>query len=187
MPSQPFGSIKILDFRYDSQTVVLHWVTAFLVIFLWGSSQIIDFFPPGTPRIGMRSAHITPGVLLASVLIYRMTWRLSKGARPEVEETGWIAMGSKFVHFALYVLLATEVLLGLGNVWVRGDSIYGLLSIPAFPNHSRAMHNQMADLHRWIGHSLLILAGLHSVAALAHHFVLRDSVLARMWLRGKIP
>jgi cytochrome b561 len=116
MQSESIGSMEVPAFRYDSRTVVLHWLSAFLVIFLWCSSQVIDFFPPGSPRIGMRSVHITAGVLLALVLIYRMSWRYSKGSRPEVEETGWIAMGSKFVHFALYALLATEVLLGLGNV-----------------------------------------------------------------------
>lgn len=182
MQSRTLGSIEDLNFRYDSRTVALHWLTALLVVFLWSTSQVIDFFPRGSPRIGMRSTHIIAGVLLALVLVYRVTWRYSKGSRPPAEETGWIAIGSKVVHFALYALLVTEVCLGLGNIWVRGDSIFNLFSIPQFPNHTKALHDEIGNIHQWIGHSLLILAAVHSVVALVHHFVWRDNVLRRMWL-----
>ncbi|WP_410522846.1 cytochrome b, partial [Parvimonas micra] len=36
------------------------------------------------------------------------------------------------------------------------------------------------DVHGWLGDTLMWLAGAHAVAALYHHFVRRDGVLASM-------
>ena len=61
---------------YDRRTVVLHWITAALVVALWLLGQTIDWFPKGTPRVFARSTHISLGVALALVLVARVSWRL---------------------------------------------------------------------------------------------------------------
>jgi cytochrome b561 len=38
----------------------------------------------------------------------------------------------------------------------------------------------LATLHGWLGDTLLWLAGLHALAALYHHFMLKDGLLASM-------
>ena len=38
----------------------------------------------------------------------------------------------------------------------------------------------IARLHTWLGDALMRLAGLHALAALYHHFVLKDAVLLSM-------
>jgi cytochrome b561 len=40
------------------------------------------------------------------------------------------------------------------------------------------MHEAAAD-------ALMVMVVLHVIAALWHHFIQRDSVLRRMWLRGQ--
>ena len=62
--------------RYDRRTIILHWTTAVLVVALWGSAQVIDWFPRGWPRVDARSVHITMGVTLVAVLIWRVAHRL---------------------------------------------------------------------------------------------------------------
>jgi cytochrome b561 len=48
----------------------------------------------------------------------------------------------------------------------------------------------LADLHATLGNIILWVAGLHAVAALFHHFFLRDSVLVSMvpgrWRQGHL-
>jgi cytochrome b561 len=44
---------------------------------------------------------------------------------------------------------------------------------------------RIATLHTWLGDAILWLAGIHALAALYHHIVLKDGVLASMlprWL-----
>ena len=45
---------------------------------------------------------------------------------------------------------------------------------------TRALRRSTAELHETLATALLILAGLHALVALAHHYILRDGVLRRM-------
>ena len=74
---------EVADFasRYDRLTILLHWLTAALVIILWGIAQVIDFFPRGEPRIAARSTHIVLGVVLIAVLLVRLFWRANSGRK----------------------------------------------------------------------------------------------------------
>ena len=108
--------------RYDNRSILLHWITAGLVILLWGIAQVIDFFPRGMPRITVRSLHILLGVTLGVVILLRMAWRASSGRRLPLAAPGFIGYGAKIVHYGLYLLVVATVALGIANVWVRGDS-----------------------------------------------------------------
>jgi cytochrome b561 len=48
----------------------------------------------------------------------------------------------------------------------------------------------IARIHTWLGDAILWLAGLHALAGLYHHVVLKDGVLASMlprWLPLRRP
>jgi cytochrome b561 len=165
--------------RHDPLTIRLHWATAALVLLLWGSAQLIDEFPKGNPRIFARSGHMLTGVLLAATLVWRIVWRSTGGSRlPPVPP---LAGAGRAVHLLLYALLVGTVLLGLCNAWVRGDSVFGLFRVPAFGGGTdKGLRESVGDLHEWSANLLLIVAGAHALAALAHRYLLHDGVLARM-------
>ena len=169
-----------LPHSYDRTTIQLHWMTAGLVALLWGIAQIIDFFPRGQPRTTIRSMHILLGVILAVTLVTRIIWRARSGRRLPLPEPGFIGYSAKIVHYGLYVLLAATVVLGVANVWVRGDSIFGLFSVPRYATSDKILRHTVGDLHGTFANAILIVAGLHALAALTHHYVLHDSMLRRM-------
>lgn len=170
--------------RYDGTTILLHWVTAVLVVEQWLGAQIIDWFPRGALRVDARSAHISLGVLLAVLLIGRVLWRASRGRRLPLADDGFLGLVAKVTHWGLYGLLAAMVLVGLALTWVRGDSLFDLFRIPAFDPGNHELADQIQEIHATIGWIILALAGIHAAAALFHHFVWRDGVLARMLARG---
>lgn len=166
--------------RYDTKTLVFHWVVAILVATQWLGAQVIDFFPKGALRIDARSVHITFGVLLAFILVGRIVWRLTGGRRlPPVGE-GIIPLIAKLTHWALYALLAAILLVGLFLTWTRGDNIFNLFEIPAFDPGNETLPDQVLEIHETIATLILILAGLHAGAALVHHYLWHDGVLRRM-------
>ena len=61
--------------HYGRRTIVLHWLTAALVVSLWILGQTIDWFPKGNPGVFARSTHISLGAALALVLVARINWR----------------------------------------------------------------------------------------------------------------
>ncbi|TAL87184.1 MAG: hypothetical protein EPN74_02555, partial [Rhodanobacter sp.] len=52
-------------------------------------------------------------------------------------------------------------------------------------SESHALGVRIAEIHTWLGDAIMWLAGLHALASLFHHFVLKDGVFASMlprWL-----
>ena len=182
-PEQSLGAAFAgTSLRYDNTSITLHWITAALVILLWCAGETIDWFPSRDARIAARSLHILFGVLLGAILCWRIWWRTGGAGQrlPAVDSRALNAL-AKSVHVALYVILVTTVVLGIANAWVRGDSIFGLFSIPSIAPGNKALRGQVEDLHSWSANTLVILAGLHALAGLWHHFVRKDGVLRRMW------
>jgi len=165
---------------YDRTTIVLHWATAALVLLLWGTAQLIDFFPRGEARYPMRSTHMLLGVLFGALLVWRIVWRATGGRRLAATGTPLARAASRGVQLLLYALLAGEVLLGLGNAWVRGDHVFHFFQIPALDPGNVQFKSLIGSLHTWGANLILACAGLHAAAALFHHFVLDDGLLHRM-------
>lgn len=169
-----------LGLRYDRTMIALHWLTAGLVVVLWLIAQIIDDWT-GQARVNVRSIHITLGVVLVLVLIARAVWRFGMGRVPPDPDVGVLPTIARLTHVLLYVLLATTLMLGLVNLWARGDSIFGLFSVPSFAPGDRALRRSINGWHGTAANAILIVAGFHAAAALFHHFVLRDDKLVRMF------
>jgi cytochrome b561 len=165
--------------RHDDTTILLHWLTAVLIVLLWTMGQIIDWFPRGVPRIGARSVHILLGAILLCLLCVRIAWRAGRGSRLPATD-GWLGLLAKTTHYALYVVLTSTVVLGALNVWGRGDKFFGLFTFPKFATGDDSFKTAVENLHALSANVLVGLALLHAVAALGHHFVKRDDVLRRM-------
>jgi cytochrome b561 len=167
-------------FAYDPRTIALHWATAVLVLLLWCAGQTIDFFPKGAPRVGVRSLHILGGVLLLALVLYRIWWRATQGRRlPEAERTGQQKVAS-MLHGVIYLLLLATAVLGVTNAWVRGDTLFGILTLPQFDPGNKGLEEQVADLHELAANSVFVVAILHAAMGVVHHVVMHDNVLRRM-------
>ncbi len=168
---------------YDSRTISLHWLSAGLLVVLWIAGQCIDFFPKGSPRITVRSLHISFGILLGILLITRLWWRRTGGVQLAPAQTGHAGKWAQWVHRLLYLLLVVVVIAGMLSVWFRGDNIFNLFSVPAFDPGNKVLSHNAVEFHGWVANVILIMAGLHAGAALWHHYLLKDQVLQRMWPR----
>lgn len=175
-----------LDQCYDRTSILLHWTMAGMILLLWAIATTIGSFPEGQPRIAARSLHIVLGASLGMLLLVRMTWRIGWGRRLPPAHPGIIGNLAKLTHWWLYILLAATVALGMTNAWVRGDTLIGLFTIPALAPGDHALKKLIENLHGIFATVLLIAAGLHALAGLVHHFVLRDNVLRRMLPRGTV-
>jgi cytochrome b561 len=166
--------------RYDTTTIVFHWLTAILVATQWLGAQTIDWFPRGPLRVDARSVHIVCGVTLGLILLARIVWRMTRGRRLPPADTGPLNLVAKATHWGLYLLVAGMIGVGIALAWARGDSIFNLFSIPAFDPGNKQLSEDIGDLHETIGWIIVAAAGLHAAAALFHRFVWKDGVLGRM-------
>jgi len=178
-------SVKTPGVQHASMSIVLHWVSALLVVLLWTIGQTVDWVPDGPLRVDYRSVHIALGATLGFVLVTRLTWRVTKGGLLPALDTGLLLVVARITHWALYGLMFVTVTLGASNAWVRGDSIFNLFTIPQLAPGERALTRLIGGWHALGANALLIVVGLHTAAALFHHYVLRDATLRRMLPWGR--
>ena len=166
---------------YDNVAIALHWATAALVIANFALSQTWDWFAKPTKGL-MEDTHMSFGVLLTAVIIARILWRLIPGHQVSSLEAGWQRIASKATHYVLYVLLVAEATLGFAFRWGAGRPMefFGAGIPPLIDEMSKPLRHELREFHEWIGWAIVIIAALHALAALYHHYVLRDRVLKRM-------
>ena len=179
--------------RYGAVAQTLHWATAVLVLaaFIYGtggSEQRVY----GPARDFDRQLHETLGLSMLTLVAIRLAWRMVD-ARPDPPEvTRWMGVVAGVVRVALYVLLFGVPLTAITGAWLEGHPITLLagIEIPPVLVLSHDTGATIASIHTWLGDAILWVAGLHALAGLYHHFVLRDDVLESMlpsWLSFRNP
>ncbi|NMP25784.1 cytochrome b [Rahnella sp. SAP-1] len=174
--------------RYDTFTLALHWITAASVIFLFASAHFWVLLEPGTPlRKGLQAIHISCGILLALVMIVRLLWRLlsqhsARFSMPPVEGARSAKLLAHGMHVALYLLLFAQIVLGFLFRWSQQEpfQFFGLFELSGWVTIASTLRHTLAVWHGNVAWALIILASAHAIAALCHHYLLRDSVLRRM-------
>lgn len=168
--------------NYDNVAITLHWVTAMLVVIQFALAMVWDEFPKPTQE-AMQSVHVSLGVLMTAVILMRIVWRLIPGHQVSSLDLGWLRLASKGVHYLLYLLLIAQATTGFLFRWSQGHpvSFFGLFGIPSpFPVFDKGARHQLHGLHDKIGWAIVIIAFAHALAALYHHYGLKDRVLTRM-------
>ncbi|MFL6774402.1 MAG: cytochrome b [Sphingomicrobium sp.] len=170
---------------YDAVAIVLHWATAFLVVANFALAHTWDWFAKPTTAV-MENTHMSFGVLLTAAVAARLIWRWIPGHQVSSIEAGWVRIASKATHYLLYAMLVAEAALGFVFRWGAGRPMefFGLGIPPLTGELTRPVRHQLRELHDWIGWAIIALAALHALAALYHHYVLKDRVLVRMLPRG---
>jgi cytochrome b561 len=131
----------------------------------------------------MESVHISLGVLLTAVILARIVWRLIPGHQVSSLQLGWVRLASKGVHYLLYLLLIAQAGTGFAFRWAQGHAVefFGLFGIPGpYGQLARPDRRLLHEVHEYIGWAIVIIAFAHALAALYHHYVLKDRVLRRM-------
>jgi cytochrome b561 len=166
---------------YDGVSIALHWVTALLVIVNFALAQTWDWFGRPT-RALMEDTHMSLGVLLTAVIVARLVWRWLPGHELSSLQAGWVRLASKGTHYLLYTLLVAEAALGFSFRWGAGRpmAFFGTGIAPMIGEIARPLRRELREFHEWIGWAIIVLALIHALAALYHHYVLKDRVLVRM-------
>ena len=168
---------------YDTPTMMFHWLTVALVVLLMGTSLVWNYWTPHDRywRPLMEGTHVSVGILFAVLIVGRVIWRLL-GTRAVPAEVGLSGILSRAMYIILYILLVAEIILGFALRWFQGEEFqfFGLFSVPALLAPDKLLARQLEELHNWASWAIIVLASGHAIAALFHHYVLKDAVMRRM-------
>jgi cytochrome b561 len=169
---------------YGSPAIAFHWVTAALVVAAFtlgpGGSETRVYAPENDFD---RALHETLGLTVLTLTVLRLAWKSVLPSPPLPPIAPWMNRISKLVQALLYILLVITPLSAISGAWLEGHPLtLGVLgSVPPLLAKNAPLGHEIADIHGTLGDAILWLAGLHAVAALFHHFVLRDDVLLSMF------
>jgi cytochrome b561 len=174
--------------RYRVGAIAFHWGMFALVVIVGVLGLLHDSWPKQTQAFWI-NVHALIGMLLWVVLLARFSYRLRHSPPALPSSTG--AFSRRFsspVHLTLYVLMFFIPIIGFVTFIYHGRAFnFGLFDL-GFPiQKNPAIFEPTEDLHGYLAYALFALAGLHALAALWHHFVLHDGVLARIWPTPRRP
>lgn len=166
--------------RYDGLTKLLHWLSACLIVVLFVLALVWEGMPrEQTPPL--KHLHVSLGVVLAALFLIRILWRATGGRRLPRADAGIQGSAAIGMHHLLYLLVVLQLAAGFAKRWVRGRDVefFGL-GIPAPFTMPETWRPAISAFHEWNAWIIIVLAALHALAALYHHFIKRDGVLRRM-------
>ncbi|HEV7611942.1 MAG TPA: cytochrome b [Steroidobacteraceae bacterium] len=177
MPSQ--GSSG----RYGAVAQAFHWVVAALIVTQFVLAVRADGLPIGAHKLALLARHKSFGMTVLMLAVLRLLWRL-KHPPPELPAgmTSVERMLARTTHAAFYVLLFAMPLTGWLMSSAKNYSVswFGLFTWPNLIGKNEAAFDFLRTTHHLLGDALFVLAVLHILAALKHHFWNRDDVLLRM-------
>lgn len=169
---------------YGLITIILHWVCALLIIFLFGLGvymRSLDYYSPWYHR--GPELHIALGLVVFLLMSFRLLWRSrsqSPNPIPTISKNNQLAASAvkAALYIGVFVICITGYLITTGEG--QGANFFGIFTVPATIELSADYIDLAGAVHKYIAWGLIGIALLHAAAALFHHFIKRDTTLVRM-------
>lgn len=177
----------VLRERFSLVSMALHWVMVLLIAAVYACILLRENYPKGSDlREGLKTWHFMLGLSVLALVIVRLGARLMS-AKPPITPAlpAWQMLFAKAVHIALYAFMLAMPIAGWIILSASGKVIpfFGL-EFPALVGQSKDLAEQVQEVHETVGTIGYFLIGLHAIAALFHHYVVKDDTLRRMMPGG---
>jgi cytochrome b561 len=169
--------------RYTRTAVALHWLMAAALAGLFAVGLYMTGLKLSPQKLQIYSWHKWAGVAVFLLALARLAWRI--GHRPPPAPATmprWQRVAAEGTHHLLYLLMLAIPLSGWLMSSAKGFQTvwFGVLPLPDLLAKDKALGDLLALVHKSLNFTLAALVLAHAGAALKHHFVDRDGVLARM-------
>ncbi|PKO42828.1 MAG: cytochrome-c oxidase [Betaproteobacteria bacterium HGW-Betaproteobacteria-3] len=160
-----------------------HWISAGAISLAYGLVWSRELVESENVRGTLLALHRQLGLLVLLLwglrLVARRLMAQPDQGGPLPDLLRW---GAALSHGALYFLLLAMPLLGWAMTSAQGHPIalFNLFALPPLTATDPDLVDTLQDWHEWASWCLLGLVTLHALAALWHHHVRRDGVLASM-------
>lgn len=176
-------NIRNAEDRYSNLSIAMHWLMLLLLVAVYASILLREVYPKGSdPREALKVWHFMLGLSVFGLVFLRIAFRFL-GTTPRIVPAPphWQHLLAIGMHLALYLFMIGMPLLGWLTLSAAGKPIpfFGL-ELPAIWPEDKDFARTLKDLHETIGEVGYYLIGLHAVAALFHHYFVRDNTLRRM-------
>lgn len=181
----------MLQKRYNSLAISLHWLIALLLIGLVIVAKVMNSLADDDPlRFSLIQWHKSFGILVLLLVTVRILWRITH--RPPKLETSmkaWEHFAAGATHLFLYVLMFAIPISG----WLMVSAsplnlkteLFGVILWPHIPAvaeipDKKVISEWLVNIHHWLANGMLVVVIMHVAAAMRHQFLLKDGLMSRM-------
>lgn len=175
--------VKNTEISYGCVAKTLHWLIALGIISLLTVGLYMTGLEKGEFRGQVYGVHKATGILILVLVVVRIIWR-NMNVQPKLpaDIPAYQKFAAHFLHYNLYVLMLLIPLSGwtMSSAGGHPVSFYGLFTVPPLVGEDKELGGLAREAHWILAYIIIALISLHILAALYHHFIVKDEVLKRM-------
>jgi cytochrome b561 len=168
---------------FSRPLIILHWAIAAIVLTLVAGVELHEIFPKENfLRSLFMQTHFWLGLSVGMLTLVRIAIRFNQTPAPITPAPAlWQLRLAAAVHWAFYGILLVMPVLGYLLINAKGFdlSLCGL-SLGHWVAKDEALSETLEEIHKALGNIFIALVVLHTLAALYHHYILKDSTFSRM-------
>ncbi|MCM2313421.1 MAG: cytochrome b [Steroidobacteraceae bacterium] len=168
---------------YGAVAKLLHWGILALIIAQYVMAEAAEELADGPEKLGVITNHKSVGLLILLLALARIGWKIVNRGQPQpVPMARPQRIAAAAGHGILYLLLLVLPLSG----WMMSSAagypagLFGLFEFPALVGENHDLHEALEEVHETLFNAVVVLAVLHALAAVYHHFWMKDDTLRRM-------
>jgi len=161
----------------------MHWGIAVLFIYLFYLALTMTTMDNSDQKWQMYDEHKEFGILVGILVMFRLVWKFSTSAPGYPEgHAKWKERLARFTHVFLYVIM---IMLPLSGYMMSMSGGHGIVFFGAniidIIGENEVISDLAHSIHSWFEKLTYALVGLHVLAALYHHFIVKSNVLKGMF------
>ena len=166
-------------------SISLHWLMAvgLIAMYFLGDYMVgLDYYDKwykDAPEI-----HKGAGFIIGVSMVLRLLWNQMQEKPqhldPKTVRMNWMASAAHYMFYLLVLVLVVSGYL-ISTAKGQGIEVFGLFEIPALLPDDKDRGELAGDIHELLGLGFMLLVAVHALAALAHHFFMKDRTLKRMF------
>ena len=169
--------------KFHPWSIGLHWLMLLLIAAVYLCIELRVLYPRGSDmRNGLKEWHFMLGLSVWILVVLRL-WIRARHKIPAITPppVKWQVLASRLVHILLYLLMLVMPILGWLTVSYEGHAVsfFGF-ELPLLVTPNESMAETIEEIHETIGVAGYWLIGIHALAALYHHYVIKDNTLKRI-------
>lgn len=174
--------------RYPALTIFMHWLMLVLLIAVYACIELRVIYPNGSvPREALKTWHFMLGLSIFALVCVRVILR-SFSSTPAIVPVPprWQLYAARMLHALLYLFMVAMPLAGWALLSAAGKPIpfFGFELTPLI-GENKELAKQIKAIHVQVGEIGYYLIGIHALAGLFHHYIVRDNTLLRILPRNK--
>jgi len=172
--------------RFSNTAKVLHWAVAALIVSQYVLAKLAEnakYNDRILEQLALLANHKSVGITILGLALVRLLYRLKTPA-PVHPSTmpSWQRTVSTVSHCLLYGFLFAMPISGwlMSSAKAYSVSWFNLIALPDFVAPNENLAEQLHAVHHYLAEALFVVAVIHILAAVKHHYIDKDDVLIRM-------